>query len=186
VRAGLTALTLLITPALATSQARLGREFAAIGVNGGLFVLGGQDFQVTDDALGAEANVSVHVAGPVFLGVGGHYSSHGTVVAAPLRIVGVFLEPQAVFSIGRNAVLRFGVRGGWLHRSIEASTTNYKSSGKGLGVEAAADYSLGGPLAIEGAATLDYLSFDSLFPSGNADTGTAFGLHVGCRLGLGR
>jgi hypothetical protein len=185
VRALFAIFVLSSTPAVATSQANLGREPLAIGVSGGWFMLGGRDFQPTDDALGAEGNVSVHVLGPLYLGLGGHYSSHGTFVSAPLRITGVFFEPQAAIGIGPNTLVRLSTRGGWVHRSIEVGTSTYKSSGYGFGAAAAAAYRLAGPLALEAAVSLDFISLDNLFPPGDSDTGTVFAVHMGCRLAFG-
>ena len=185
-RGFLTLLSLMSVPTALWSQAKFGRELVSIGLNGGLFRLGGQDFSVTDDALGGEANVAVRLVGRWYFSVGGHYSSHGTVVAEPLRIRAVFLEPQVVFDAGNSTVLRLGIRGGQLHRSIKVDTTTYESSGHGFGIEGAASRRIVGRLALEAAVTLDFLSFDSLFPSGSTDTGTAFAIHIGCRLGVGK
>jgi hypothetical protein len=82
--------------------------------------------------------------------------------------------------------LRVGIRGGRLHRSIKVDTTTYESSGHGFGIEGAASHLIVSRLALEAAVTLDFLSFDSLLPSGSTDTGTAFAIHIGCRLGVGK
>jgi hypothetical protein len=180
---GLALGTVGMAPAHA-QHAGASREAIALGVNGGWFVLGGEEFQPTDDGAGVEVYASGHVYRAFYLGLGAHYSSHGTFLPEHLHITGLFLQPELVFPVGAQMRLRVSGRGAWVHRSITAGTTGYASSGYGIGVAGAASYDLIGPLALEVSTTFDYIALDTLFPPGDADNGTALGMHLGLRLAL--
>lgn len=170
----------------AVAQDARGPGRFAFGVNGAWFILGGQDFQATNNGGGAEVYASVRVAGPLLVGVGGHYTTHGTIVTNKLHISGVFLQSELDGRVGARGELRAGLRGGWIHRSIVFAGTRYSSSGHAFGGLAAASVRIAGPVALDLGVSLDFISLGPYVPPGSNDTGSAFGLHAGFRFDAGR
>lgn len=174
---------LMATGAFAQASSKAGRF--AFGANGAWFMIGGQDFQATNNGGGGEVYASARVAGPLLVGVGGHYSTHGTIVTNNLHISGVFLQSELERRVGRRAGIRAGLRGGWIHRSIVFAGTTYSSSGHAFGGIAAASVRVVAPVALDLSVSFDFISLGPFASPGTNDTGSAFGLHAGLRFETG-
>lgn len=156
----------------------------AVGANVGYYVLGGEDFEPTDNAPGIELYGSLRTSNRVQVGLGGHYSSHGTSTDANLVITGIFVEPRVLLRSGVRSQTFLGVRGGWVHRSIKPAATRFSSSGYSIGLIAGLKRRIVGSLELEASLSLDHVSLANFLGGSGRDTGEVYGVHVGASLPL--
>jgi hypothetical protein len=172
---------------LAAQEAR-----GVLGASAGYFLIGGQDFSGTDNALGVEVWGAYRVAPPLEVGLGIHYSSHG--IGLPdrsLGILGVYAEPRVYFGApGIRQRTFLGARIAWLRRDASNASLAASSGGYGFGAITGVTRAFG-RTRIELAISATYLSFATIFdpgpirvPTGFAtpptprDTGNAIGIHL--------
>jgi hypothetical protein len=150
----------------------------------GYYMVGGQDFSGTDNALGVDVRGGFDPSPAARLSFGLHYSSHS--IGLPNRSLGIYaayFEPRLVFGRGVKQQRTFlGARLAWLHRDASIPTAPLSGGGYGIGALTGFSQRISGNARLEFLITATYLSFNSLFPPGPSQTGNTIGLE--CALDL--
>jgi len=150
-----------------------------IGAGIGYFVVGGDDFNATDDAAGVDGYLGWYPTEILHLRGGYHYGRHATASPFDLILHAVYLEPR--IRIGRfgpagTPVEWFlGGRVGWVERKFSSFTTSGYAVGGIAGILIGTDWSV----QFEPTLSMSYLSFSPYFSDQDRDHGSAFGFQLG-------
>ena len=156
-----------------------------IGASGGFFIVGGEDFSATDDALGVNAYIGYRALKRFDVNLGVHYSSHGLGFGSrDLAILAIYAEPRVLFPIPESpATFSLGLRAGWARRDASTETSTFESTGYGVGGVAAIQIGVARSLNVEALLSVNLLSFAPIFGS-ERDSGSVIGVQLGLSVPL--
>lgn len=157
----ISALALGATAPLAAQQGRVGLE-VTVGVN----LMGGEDLETVDDALGFEALGSYAFPSGLELGAGAGISTHGrTGTELDANVTSVFAEGRYRFGVPAETVphLHPFVAGriGWTSLSLESTGDDASTTGLLVGGGAGLEYWLTDTVGLVGTALLHFLEYGS-------------------------
>ncbi len=174
-----------LAPALWAQDSQQRTRGLTVGASGGLYIVGGDDFSGTDDALGVDAYIGYRALRRLDVNLGIHYSNHGIPLPdRDLSILAVYAEPRLLFPLsGSSVVFALGIRAGWVRRESTSGTSSLDSTGYGVGAVAAVQYGVARSLNLEAVASFNLLSFAPILGN-ERDTGSVIGLQVGLSVPL--
>lgn len=177
-------------PAPATAQ--LSPQFAAVSGAGLYASLGGNDFETTDDGIGAEGSLWFRMGDSWLLGGGVQYTSHHEdSFDTNIGVLGIFAEPRYRFTTGGGKPTPFVAgRLAWLRQSGSVAGTGFNATGFLLGGGGGVAIGLGTRVDLEVEVLLGLVSFGDVTVGGSTmpdtDTnGTALAARLGIAFRLG-
>jgi hypothetical protein len=185
-------LTLCAAPAFAQGTGPLTKGGLGIGVAGGYYSLGGDDFETTDAGFGGLAMVQYNLS-PRFQLVGGvgmswHDDSYIEETITNMR---VSAEPRFYFPMAGGSMHPYiGGLAGWSRSSATVSGYDLSQSGFYFGGTGGLQFSLGPKTAFEVAVVLASMSFGDAEVDGESQpdtdaSGTILALQAGVVFKLG-
>ena len=178
--AALTLLALLLLPA-----AGQGQELR-LGLGGGWYQPGGDDFDDTDGGIGYHGAVGLALTESVELDLGAQWSRHGVTFSTDdYDVVAVYVEPRLFLAEGGAVRPYVSGRLAWVRQSIDVEDVGRSSNGLGGAGELGVAVGLGPSVDLEGGLSLGFLSFgDFETDAGTLEDTDSSGRALGVRVGL--
>jgi hypothetical protein len=176
------ALALAGTPAMAQAPVKPG---LGLGLVGGYYSLGGDDFTGTDAGFGGEASVRFGVS-PAWSILGGVGISSHDVSGETLINLRISAEPRYMFHMPSSPITPFlGVRAAWTQSSATVAGDDYSQTGYIIGGTGGVQIRMSPKLLFEGAVTFAAASFGDFDVNGTTLSGSdASGTILALQLGI--
>ena len=183
------ALVLCATPALAQGS---GGGKLSLGIVGGLYSLGGDDFTGVKSGFHFEGTARFLVSPQIALAVGGGYNMNTTEASSVnFNVLRVLDQPRYMIRLADPKLAPWiGAQAEWHRYSSKYSGESMNASGFGFGALAGATYWTSPTLGIEASVAFLSIAFGDASIAGTTATGsklsgTALGLQVGVVFKLG-
>jgi opacity protein-like surface antigen len=184
------ALALCAAPAVAQSA---GGGKMAVGVVGGLYTLGGDDFEGVDAGIHFEGTLRFTMSPQITIGVGGGYNMNSTdVEGVDMNVLRVLVQPRYTFRMAGDSKLApwVAAQAEWHRYSSTISGIDVSATGFGFGGLVGVTYWTSPTLGLEASAGFHSISFgdaeaDGQTAQGTEASGTAMGLQFGVVFKLG-
>ena len=170
-----------------------GKGSISVGVAGGYYSLGGEDFNTTDAGFGGEASLRYGVNRNIELKAGVGISSHDdSSINESIKGLSVSVEPRYMISMAGTPKLTpfIGGRVQWARESATVGGIDLSGNGFGFGVVGGFQYLASPQLGIEASVLLVSQSFGEVKYGGqvvnSSTSGTVLGLQVGLVFKFGR
>lgn len=152
-----------------------------LGVNGGLYMLSGDDFEDVEAGFGVDVTGRFYTSDANAFGIGGQWNQHGIEETdIDLTVLNIYGEFRHNFDTGGSAIPFLSGRAGWYRASADVEGADISQNGFGGGVVGGLGFGM-----LEVSALLEYVSFGDADVDGTEiPDSDASGFVLGIRAGI--